>query len=122
MMDCNGGTAIAAKVHPGLLEQLDRAGAEPVQAIFQLRTSDDADAKLAPDAAANLADQLLARVAAKVGHPARRANVLRNLATMIVEADPEFLRSLIGQPEIASASANKTAESPFMPPKGKPPV
>ena len=113
---------IAAKVKPELLEQLDRAGAEPVQAIFGLRPSDDPHAKLSPNEAARLAEQVLARVAAHVGHPARRANVLRNLGTMIVEADSEFLRSLIGQPEIASAAANKTAESPFIPPKGKRPV
>jgi hypothetical protein len=113
---------MATKVNPELRKQLDHAGDRYVQAIVQLHSPDDPDARISPEETARLADEVLQRVAADVGHPAARANVLRNLATMIVEADADFLRSLIRQPEIVSASPNRTAESPFIPPKGKRPV
>ncbi len=111
-----------AKIHPELVEQLDRAGSKPVQAVLRLQSPDDPDAKLSPDETAKLANAVLTRAAAHLGHPVVRANVLRNLATLIVEADAELLRWLARQDEIASASPNKTAESPFIPPKGKRPV
>jgi len=111
-----------AKIHPELVEQLDGAGSEPVQAVFRLQSPDDPDAKLSPKETAKLAEAVLSRAAAHFGHPVARANVLRNLATLIVEADAKLLRWLTCQKEIASAGPNKTAESPFIPPQGKRPV
>jgi hypothetical protein len=113
---------MAANIHPELIEQLDRAGSGLVQAIVHLKHPDQADAQISPEETAKLADTILGRVARDVGHPAARSNVLRNLATMVVEADGDFLRSLSRQPEVAAVSPNRTAESPFIPPKGKRPV
>ena len=113
---------MAAKIHPELAEQLAHAGSKPVQAIFRLRSPDNPDAKLSPDDTAMLAKNLLARVAEHFGRKVERPNVLQNLATMVVEGDAEVIHWLTRQDEIASASPNKTAESPFIPPKGKRPV
>jgi hypothetical protein len=115
-------TAIATKVHSELLKQLDHAGSGLVQAVFQLQSPDNPGARLSPSEAAALADKALKRVAARLNGKAVRTNVLRNLGTLIVEASPQFLRSLMEQPEIRSASPNKLPESPLIPPKGKRPV
>ena len=105
-----------------MIEQLDRAGADKVQAIVQLRDSKHPDDTPTPEESVKLADTVLQRVAKQVGHAATRSNVLRNLATVVVEADSDFVRSLIGQPEVISAIPNQTADSPFIPPKRKRPV
>jgi hypothetical protein len=112
---------MAAKVNPELLDQLERAGTSPVQAIVHLRSAHEPHVIPSPEDAARLADEVLRRVATDVGHPPARANVLRHLATLVVEADAEFLRSLIQQPEVVSVLPNQTAESPFIPPRAKRP-
>jgi len=112
---------MAVKIHPELLGQMERAGRSPVQAVVQLRAAHQPEVIPSPEDAVRLADIVLDRVAADVGHKAMRTNVLRNLATVIVEADPDYLRALIAQPEVISAIPNNTAESPFIPPKGKRP-
>ena len=43
-------------------------------------------------------------------------------AKKVVEAEAKFVRSLIRQPEVISALPNRTAESPYIPPKGKRPA
>jgi hypothetical protein len=111
-----------AKVNPELIAQLHHAGRKPVQAIFQLQSAKEPEAPLTDAEIQRISNEVLERVAAKVGEPAKRSNLLRNLRTLIVEASPEFVRSMLQQPEIASATANKTEESPFIPPRGKRPV
>src|SRR5262245_25280513 len=113
---------MAAKVHPDLLTQLDRAGSGLVQAVFQLQSPAESAASLSPQDAAELAKNAMDRAAKQVGHKATRSNLLKNLGTLIVEADPTYLRSLMEQPEIYSVIPNKMAESPLIPPKGKRPV
>lgn len=106
---------MSAKIHPLLLDQLD-GGSSLVQAIVQLRYTDEKEGAVLPEAMDQLAAELLARVAREVGHSAVRSNVLRNVATVIIEAAPDFIRSLISQPEIASALPNQTADSVAIPP------
>jgi hypothetical protein len=88
--------------------------------VFQLQAI--GGERLSSDDAAALAERVLERVTEHLGRTPARHNVLRNLGILIVEADAEFLRALIEQPEIQFASPNRTAESPFIPPKGKRPV
>jgi hypothetical protein len=113
---------VAAKIDPELLEILDQPGKSGVQAVLQLKSAGKSKALLSPDEAKSIADALLDRVASEVGSRPSRFNVLRNIATMVIEAEPEFLRSLIAQPEVAAASPNQTKESAFIPPRGKRPV
>jgi hypothetical protein len=117
-----GGAAITANVSHELIEQLDRAGSQPVQAIFQMQSPGEPGKKLSAHDAVTLAEQAVGRVAGRLGREPLRRNLLRNVGVLILEADPEFIRALIEQPEIRSASPNKTAESPLIPPKGKRPV
>src|SRR5262245_41672613 len=107
---------MAAKVHPQLLEQMTRAGSAPVQAIVHLRSAQEPKSIPSADEAARLAQAVLDRVAGQVGHRPGKVNVLRNLATVVLEADPEFLRSLLLQPEVVSALPNQTDDRPFIPP------
>jgi hypothetical protein len=111
-----------AKVSPELMEQLHNAGSEPVQAILHLQSAKEADASLTDAETQRISDNLLKRVAAEIGESAIRSNLLRSLRTLIVEAKPAFVKSLLQQPEIASASVNRTAESPLIRPKRKRPV
>jgi hypothetical protein len=111
-----------AKVSPELMKQLRNAGTEPVQAIFHLRSAKGSDEPLTDSETQRISEDLLKRVAAEIGESAIRSNLLRSLRTLIVEAKPAFVHSLLQQPEIASASVNKTAESPLIPPKRKRPV
>jgi len=113
---------MAAKVHPELLQQIAQAGSAPVQAIVHLRSPQNPEAIPSQEDSVKLADEVLNRVAAQVGHRAARVNVLRNLATVVLEADSTFVHSLLQQPEVIAALPNQTAESPFIPPKGKRPL
>jgi hypothetical protein len=110
------------KANSELIAQLRKGGTEPVQAIFHLQSPKDPGAQLTDAETKRISSQVLQRVAAQLGEPAIRSNLLSSLRTLIVEATPEFLRSMLQQPEIASASANQTKESPLIPPKGKRPV
>jgi len=114
---------MAARISPELLDQLNNAGDSPVQAVVELRPAGQPDALPPADECAKLARDVLSRVAAEVGRAADRVNVLGRLARAVVEADPDFLRSLLRQPEVVSAVPNRMKEPPSNPPpKGKRPV
>lgn len=110
---------MAEELYARLLEELDRAGESLVQAIVQIRSPDEPKTVPSPEEAIKLANSVLDRVAASVGCSANKTNILRNLATIVVEAPPAFIRSLIKQPEVISVIPNQTAESPFILPKRK---
>jgi hypothetical protein len=110
------------KITAELLGQLDQAGDQLVEAVVQLRPRGRSSAAISGEETALLAKRVLDRVAQIVGQSPKRSNLLRNLGTLIVEAPPEYVRSLIAQPEVIKASANRTAESPVIPPRGKRPV
>ena len=111
-----------APIPTELLEQIENAGDGTVQAIIQLRPAEKPDSIPTSEETKELATSVLARVTAKVGHEPTRVNVLRNIATVVVEGDAGFLRSLIQQPEVISVMPNRTCESPFIAPKGKRPA
>jgi len=87
--------------------------------VVQLKPTKSTGELLSPEESAALADCVLKRVTSEVGRPAKRVNVLRNLATIVVEADGEFQASLARQPEVTSAMPNKSAESFLIPPVRK---
>lgn len=110
------------KVSPELRAQLDSSRKEPLQAVLQLRFPDQPTTAPSPEQFCEMANAVLERVKSTVGHPAARTHILRNIASLIVEADPEFLEALIQQPEVISALPNRTAESLLIPPHGKSPA
>jgi hypothetical protein len=110
------------KIHPELAAQLEETTAPMVQAVVQLRPTDGHELSPSPEESSKLADEVLQRVEKKVGHAANRVNVLRNVATLIVEADPDFVRSLLKQPEVVSALPNVISQNLLIEPNAKRPV
>jgi hypothetical protein len=105
-----GPIEMANKVHPDLLEQLSNETPSQLQAVILLRgPGQRLDAS--PESISKMADEVLDRVAREVGHDASRTNVLKNLSTVIVQADQAFLRVLVAQPEVLSAQPNVVRES-----------
>lgn len=113
---------MANELHARLLKELDGDAQSLVQAIVQIRSANDPKTIPSPEESTTLANSVLERVAERVGCRPSRTNILRNLATIVVEAPPAFIRSLIEQPEVISAIPNQSEESPFIPPKRKRPV
>jgi len=115
----NSCTRLVMTPNHELIEQLALAGDSLVRAVVQLRPV--AGATCGGDFGV-LARQVLDRVAATVGHAAKRTNILQNAESIILEADPTFLREMIRQPEIVSALLSQTKESMSMPPVRKRPL
>jgi hypothetical protein len=109
-------------IHPELAAQLNEGGSRLVQAVVQLRNAKLGKKVPSPQDSAKLAKDVLNRVTDAVGHPAVRTNILKNVATLIVEADSDFVRKLLQQPEVVSALPSNTSESMVIPPHGKRPV
>jgi len=103
---------MSERVHHDLLKQLDGPEDRPIQAIVQLRSPRAVDVVPSPEEAGTLAAEVLGRVQARVGRSALRTNVLRNLSSVIVEASPAFVRSLLEQPEVVSAVPNRAPAKP----------
>ncbi|MEJ7592425.1 MAG: hypothetical protein WKF77_12815 [Planctomycetaceae bacterium] len=102
-----------------LIEQLALAGDSLVRAVVQLRPA--TGATRGGDFGV-LARRVLDRVAETVGHAAKRTNILQNAESIILEADPTFLREMIKQPEIVSALPSQTKERMSIPPVRKRPL
>jgi hypothetical protein len=110
-------------VDPELLRQLDEraTGAGSVGAVLTLRPARAAQ-KTGPNDTEAIVRRLLQRVKEQVGMAADDYHVFRNLGSFVVVAPPQFVRALIAQDEIASATANRQPQSFAIPPRGKRPV
>ena len=101
------------KVDPELRRQLDQAAASkpaPVQAVLRLRQpTRRSKHPPEPEAAQDVARDLLARVAEEIGAAASDYdfNVFPNLGYLVLSASAGFVERVLDQPEIASASANR---------------
>jgi hypothetical protein len=95
-----------ARTDPELSRQLKAAAADrsPVEAVIVLRSG--RDGALGPDEVETQAREVLGRVEHQVGKGAADVNVLKNLASFVVSAEPEFIEALVEQPEVESAVAN----------------
>jgi hypothetical protein len=110
-----------SKLHSELLKQLDSATG-PVQAVVQFRHANDERSIPAADEIGSLVKSVFERAEKISGHAPQRTNVLRNVASAVVEADPSFVRALIDQPEVISAMPSEVSESMMIPPHGKRPA
>lgn len=110
--------------HPELTEQIAAAGDSLVRAVVQLRPTTNEVNQPRTDSGdfAELAQSVLARVSETVGHKANRTNILRNVNSIILEADSTFMEEMIKQPEIVSAMPSQTRESLKIPPVSKRPA
>ncbi|MDR7548305.1 MAG: hypothetical protein QN149_13640 [Armatimonadota bacterium] len=113
----------AQKIDPELLRQLDEhaASAEPVEAVFTLKPALATRAAGAGETERTVRE-LLRRVQAQVGEAPADYNVFRNLSAFAVVAPARFVRELMAQDEIATATANRQPQSMVIPPRGKRPV
>lgn len=103
-----------AKTDPELLRQLDaaRGDADLVQAVFSLRPGGTVRASLSPEETEATVARLLERVRRETGVAPRDCNVFRNLGAFVVAASARFVRALMEQEEIVSATANRQPGSP----------
>jgi hypothetical protein len=111
----------AQRVDPELVRQLDEreASARPVEAVFTLRPGRGARRAGTPGDTEATVRRILDRVEADVGVAANDYNVFRHLGAFVVVAPPRFLRALMVQDEIATATANRQPGSMVIPPQGK---
>lgn len=114
----------SAKTDAELTQQLDSSagGDGLVEAVMRLRSDDPKEIVPSPEQTEALTQKILTRVKEQSGKSEARYNVFKNLGSFVVAAEPEFLRSLISQPEIATAVANRRPQSAFIPPVKKNPV
>jgi hypothetical protein len=106
------------KVDPGLQQQLATAEADeqPVGAVFTLRLP---KAPPSPEQVEALSRKVIDHAAAAVGIGEVECNVFRNLGAFAVSGPPRLIRALLAEPEIATAVANRPADSPTIPPRRK---
>lgn len=107
------------KTDPELRRQLkaENSDQQLVQAVFTLRLS--TQQSLTPMHVEELTHEVLDRVADEVGVQAKEINIFRNLGAFAVSAPPDFIRALLTEPEIATATANQQPESMMIPPHRK---
>jgi hypothetical protein len=112
------------KIDPELLKQIDAvaAGGEPVGAVVMLRPDAPAQISASANRAEELTRRVLQRVEERVGSGANQVNVFRNLGIFAVSANPDFLRELLKQPEVASAMAHGQPSEAYIPPRDVKPV
>lgn len=111
-----------AHVDPELTRQLTEAGDEGmVEAVVRLKPQTSGAASAEPDETERLTHQLMERVQRSAGRQENEVNVFRNLGSFAVSARPAFLKTLIAQPEVAAAVANRQPGSGSIPPVAKRP-
>ncbi len=93
-----------------MLRQINSAGTSngSIQAVFSL----DLPLKklLDPDLVEETANQVLKRAEKEAGCKPKSVNVFKNLGSFAVSADASFIRTIIDDPDIASAVANNQPE------------
>lgn len=112
---------VSAKADPELLKQLEeterRASAgdepEPVEAVFTLGQgvqsygTEPAQALPPPEEVERTSRELVERVQGRTGVRIEVVNVFRYLNSFVVVGDPAAIRTLLQEPEILSAVANR---------------
>jgi hypothetical protein len=112
------------RIDPELLRQLDEhaAAGRPIEAVFTLRTGRSVQKAGKATDTRSAVEALLQRVEAQVGVGPDEYNVFQNLGAFVVVAPPRFVRELMSQDEIATATANRQPSSMMIPPRDKGPV
>jgi hypothetical protein len=90
----------------GGVESVTGSGAAPIQAVITLRSGDDGK-PLSPEATEACVHDAVERARSRTALEARKVKVFKNLQSFTVEADPEFVKSLIEDDIVDSASLNK---------------
>jgi hypothetical protein len=101
---------------PELVKQLAAVPADgDVEAVFSLR-----DAASSPEDTEARVRELVARVEDQVGSAPRQLNIFRNIGSFAVAAPARFVRAMLDQGEIDTATANRQSEDLFIRPVRSP--
>ncbi len=84
---------------------------ETIEVVCRLRSSDPKCKFPSPDETVQTAECLLKNVEQTIGVAPKDYNIFRNLGYFVVSATAPFVRKMIEQKEIASASANRRSDS-----------
>ncbi|MDQ2975676.1 MAG: hypothetical protein M3R69_09740 [Acidobacteriota bacterium] len=116
--------AARAKKDPELLRQLDDAhsGKSLIEAVVRVKPDDASQIVPSPERTEELTKTVLKRVEKQIGKSAARYNVFKNLGSFAVSADPDFLRELMSQPEVAAVVANRQPQGALIEPVKKTPA
>jgi hypothetical protein len=115
--------AAGTKKDPELLKQLDDAkGKSLIEAVVRVKPDDASQIAPSPERTEELTKTVLKRVEKQVGRSATKYNVFRNLGSFAVSADPDFLRELMSQPEVAAVVANRQPQGALIEPVKKTPA
>ena len=80
--------------------------ATPIQAVITLRSGPDGQ-PLSPEATEATVHEAVERARSRTALDAHKVKIYKNLQSFTVEADPEFVKTLIEDEMIDSASLNK---------------
>jgi hypothetical protein len=117
--------ASGAQVDPALTRQLEQragsSGEDTLGAVLSLRAPKSRKFLSARETE-SIVRQVLQRVKTEVGSGPQDLNVFANLGSFVVTATPQFIRTLIDQQEIATATANEQPQDLAIEPVGSEPV
>ena len=100
---------------PELIRQLSTsASGDSVEAVVRLRTEPGVTTP-SPDETERLARQVVARTQELSGDQENALNVFKYLGSFAISAKPAFIKTLLDQPEVASALANNQPTSGMIP-------
>lgn len=97
---------MAAQRDPVLDDELEAAArtGSPVQAVIFLDATPQAPT---PEETESAVGKLLAEVERTTAEKPIAVNVFRNLHSFAIEASPQFVRAIVGQPGVRSVRANR---------------
>jgi hypothetical protein len=110
-----------AKIDPELIRQIDGAGDAPVGAVFNLRRA-SAHKSLTAEETETCVKRMLQQVQKQSGLAPQQIHVFRNLGAFSVSAPALFMRKLLDQDEVLSATANRQPEELLIKPVEVKPV
>ncbi len=111
-----------AKLDPELARQLSASTSDgSVEAVVRLKPEPGAPAT-PPEETERLARELVSRTQKASGEHEDAVNVFKYLGSFAISAKPSFLKTLIAQPEVDAALANRQPGSGMIPPVDKRPA
>ncbi len=97
-----------ATIDPALLKELKQAKAgDRLEVVVALHPPDPKQAYVTPEQTQSIVEDLLARVGKTTGAKPLDYNIFKYLGSFVVVASPKFIRELVKQDEVASATLNR---------------
>ena len=111
------------RIDPELTRQLDRSSADDiVEMVVHVGPASAGARPLEPEETKQLVEDLVARAGRKTGHTQFDFNVFPYMSSFAISGSPEFIRTLVAEPEVVSAVANRQPEGGLIRPMNKRPA